>query len=68
MHVFIGLDVSLAKTAICVVDREGAVQWQGKVPSEPAPLIKRLAEWLGNIELGGFEACPPVGMAPSSAP
>jgi hypothetical protein len=47
--VFIGLDVSLAKTAICVVDRDGAVQWQGKVPSEPVPLIKRLTEWLGNI-------------------
>ncbi|HEX3418831.1 MAG TPA: aldo/keto reductase, partial [Stellaceae bacterium] len=28
MHVFIGLDVSLAKTAICVVDRDGTVQWQ----------------------------------------
>jgi transposase len=58
MRVFIGLDVSLAKTAICVVDREGAVQWQGKVPSEPGPLIKRLAEWLGIIELAGIEACP----------
>jgi transposase len=29
MRVFIGLDVSLAKTAVCVVDRDGAVQWQG---------------------------------------
>jgi len=56
--VFIGLDVSLAKTAICVVDRDGAVQWQGKVPSEPGPLIKRLAEWSGGIELAGIEACP----------
>jgi hypothetical protein len=45
MRVFIGLDVSLAKTAVCVVDHDGAVQWQGKVPSEPGPLIKRLAEW-----------------------
>src|SRR5271154_5463717 len=58
MRVFIGLDVSLAKTAICVVDRDGAVQWQGKVPSEPGPLIKRLTGWLGNIELVGIEACP----------
>ena len=51
MRVFIGLDVSLAKTAVCVVDHDGAVQWQGKVPSEPGPLIKRLAEWHGMIEL-----------------
>jgi transposase len=58
MCVFIGLDVSLAKTAICVVDRDGAVQWQGKVPSEPGPLVKRLAEWSGDIELAGIEACP----------
>jgi hypothetical protein len=55
---FIGLDVSLAKTAICVVDHDGAVQWQGKVPSEPGPLVKRLAEWSGVIELAGIEACP----------
>jgi transposase len=58
MRVFIGLDVSLAKTAICVVDRDGAVQWQGKVPSEPGPIIERLAGWFGNIELAGIEACP----------
>jgi hypothetical protein len=37
MRVFIGLDVSLAKTTICVVDHDGAVQWQGKVSSEPGP-------------------------------
>jgi transposase len=58
MRVFIELDVSLAKTAICVVDRDGAVQWQGKIPSEPGPLIKRSTRWLGNIELAGIEACP----------
>jgi hypothetical protein len=28
--VFIGLDVSLAKTAVYVVDRDGVVLWQGK--------------------------------------
>lgn len=53
-----GSDVSLVKTAILVVDRDGGVQWQGKVPSGPGPLIKRLTEWLGNIELAGIEACP----------
>src|SRR6516165_7483400 len=46
MGVFIGLDVSLSKTAVCVVDRDGAVLWQGKVTSEPGPLIGRLAEWM----------------------
>jgi hypothetical protein len=44
MGVFIGLDVFLAKSAVCVVGRNGGVLWQGKVPSEPEPLVKRLAE------------------------
>jgi transposase len=58
MGVFVGLDVSLAKTAVCVVDRDGVVLWQGKVPSEPGPLVTRLAEWSGTIDLAGIEACP----------
>ena len=58
MGVFIGLDVSLSNTAVCVVDRDGAVLWQGKVPSEPGPLIARLAECSGKIDLAGIEACP----------
>jgi len=56
MGVFIGLDVSLSKTAVCVVDHDGAVLWQGKVPSEPGPLIARLGEWSGVIDLAGIEA------------
>ena len=58
MGVFVGLDVSLAKTAVCVVDHDGVVLWQGKVPSEPGPLVTRLAEWSGTIDLAGIEACP----------
>jgi transposase len=58
MGVFIGLDVSLNKTAVCVVDRDGVVLWQGKVPSEPGPLVARLAEWSGVIDLAGIEVCP----------
>jgi hypothetical protein len=38
--------------------REGTVQWQGKVPSEPGPLVRRLAEWSGVIKFAGIEACP----------
>jgi transposase len=57
MGVFIGLDASLAKRR-CDVDRNGAVLWQGKVPSEPEPLVKRLVEWSGIIDLAGIEAWP----------
>ena len=58
MGVFIGLGVSLSKTAVCVVDRDCAVLWQGKVSSEPGPLIARRAEWSDKIDLAGTEACP----------
>jgi len=43
---------------VCVADHDGVVHWQGKIPSEPGRLIKRLAEWSGIIELVGIEACP----------
>ena len=58
MGVYIGLDASLAKTAVCVVDRDSLVLWQGNVPSKPEPLVKRLAEWSDVIDLAGIEACP----------
>src|SRR4051812_36273670 len=35
---------------------DGVVLWQGKVSSEPGPLITRLAEWSGAIDLAGIEA------------
>jgi hypothetical protein len=70
MGVFIGLDVSLAKTAVCVVDRDGTVLWQGKVPSEPDPLIARLAEWSGSpiADTQGnsfFHGAEPIGAWPA---
>src|SRR6516165_7721728 len=53
-----GSTVSLSKTSVCVVDRDGAMLWQSKAASEPGPLIARLAEWSGTIALAGIEACP----------
>jgi hypothetical protein len=38
MRKVVGLDVSLDKTAVCVLDRDGTLVWQGKVGSEPEPL------------------------------
>jgi transposase len=39
MRKIVGLDISLQKTAICVLDRDGQVVWQGKIDSQPGPLI-----------------------------
>jgi transposase len=48
----------LKKTAICVLDRNGELVWQGKVDSEPGPLIHKFQLWRDQIDLVGLEACP----------
>ena len=36
---FVGLDVSVKETSVCVVDDTGKVIWEQKVPTEPAAII-----------------------------
>jgi predicted NBD/HSP70 family sugar kinase len=45
MRKVVGLDISLQKTAVCVLDHDGQLVWQGKVDSEPGPLIDKLRLW-----------------------
>jgi hypothetical protein len=40
MAMFVGLDVSLKTTSICVVEADGSPVWEGKAESEPTPLVK----------------------------
>src|SRR5215204_4374547 len=54
---FAGLDVSLGETAVCVVDEEGRIAKETRVPSEPEALA---AFFLGlglTLERIGLEAC-----------
>ena len=39
MEYFIGIDVSLEASAVCVMDQGGAVLKETKVPSDPDALI-----------------------------
>ena len=39
MAQYVGLDVSLAQTSICVVDGDGGTLWQGKCASTPEALV-----------------------------
>jgi len=58
MALFVGLDVSLKTTSICVVEADGSPVWEGKTESEPASLIRALTRWREVITLVGIEACP----------
>lgn len=58
MRKVVGLDISLQKIAICVLDLDRRIVWQGKVDSEPGSLIERLRLWQGEIDVVGLEACP----------
>jgi transposase len=44
MEYFAGLDVSMAETHVCVMNRDGAVMYEVKVPSTPAGIASGLAQ------------------------
>lgn len=56
MTLYVGLDVSLLKTAICIVDRDGRIIREGACETEPDEIVR----WLGaerlQIEIAGLEA------------
>ncbi len=58
MRLFVGLDVSLAKTAICVISEYGEIIKEAEAATDP----EVLASWLGGLDGGiavvGLEAGP----------
>ncbi len=58
MNVFIGLDVSLASTAICVLGPQGKVIEELQAASEPEALVRAVGSLPYSIEAIGLEAGP----------
>lgn len=58
MELYIGLDVSLASTAICVVSAHGKVIKETTAPSEPEELERALRSLSGTVVGVGLEAGP----------
>ena len=58
MEVYIGLDVSLASTAVCVLGEKGGVVTEAQVASAPESLVLFLGELPHGIAAIGLEAGP----------
>ena len=58
MNVYIGLDVSLATTAVCVLNEKGKVLREANVASEPEALVRFFEDLPYPISCVGLEAGP----------
>jgi transposase len=56
MEFYAGLDVSLEATNVCVVDGDGKVVREGKLPSDPDAIELFLAEWGIHVKRVGLAA------------
>jgi transposase len=58
MGEYVGLDVSLEETSVCILDDAGARVWEGKVASEPAAIVRLLHRRAANALKVGLETGP----------
>lgn len=58
MKHYAGIDVSVESSSVCVVDAEGQIVREAKVPSEPDELIGWFSSWAEPMERIGLEAGP----------
>ena len=55
MKQYAGLDLSQKETAVCVVDQNGKVVFEGKAPSDPGALARVIGKRAPAAERIGFE-------------
>ncbi len=56
MKYYVGLDVSLKETAVCIVDQDGTIVQEGMMPTEPSALAKYFRAQKLTFERIGLEA------------
>ena len=55
---YVGLDVSLKETSICVVEASGEIVFEGRVMSEPDAIAAVIGEKAGSVARIGLETGP----------
>ncbi|MER9204058.1 hypothetical protein NKH74_34080 [Mesorhizobium sp. M0933] len=55
MKHFVGLDVSVDLTSVCVLDEAGALVWRGKVASTPEALTEAIRKHAPSVVKIGLE-------------
>ena len=58
MEHYVGLDVSLEQTSVCVVDGHGKTLWQGKCTSTPEALVATIRAKAPEVVRVGLESGP----------
>ena len=58
METFVGLDVSLGETSVCILDKDGARIFEGKVASEPAAIARLIRKRAPGVVRVGLESGP----------
>ena len=58
MTAFAGLDVSQARTTICIVDERGCVTWRGSCATAPRAIAQTLSTRACSLERVGLESGP----------
>lgn len=55
---YVGLDVSMEATSVCVLDESGATVWEGKTASEPDAIVRALRRHAPDAGKVGLETGP----------
>ena len=58
MEYYVGLDVSLKQTAVCIVDQIGAVKQEAIIPSDPEAIAEFVKPHAESVTRIGLESGP----------